>query len=74
MSVTGYQHLWDVDLVAQYEERHGAQAVVAEEAVELLLRLHKPFPVNRVHQEHDGVHLRSKRQCFAGVPSRPVLE
>lgn len=63
------RHLRDVDLVAEDDEGHVAEAVVAEEAVQLLLGLHEALPVHRVHQEHNRVHLRtSNSRLKIGFP------
>lgn len=48
----------DVDLVAQNKERHGAQVVIRQKAVELALGLGEAFPVGRIHQVDNRIHLR----------------
>lgn len=51
-------HLRDVDLVPKDDKGHVAEAIVAEQAIQLLLGLEEALPIHRVHQEHDCVHLR----------------
>lgn len=41
--------IWDIDLVAQYQEGNIGQRVIREKGIELFLRLCKPLLVVRVH-------------------------
>lgn len=50
--------IWQVDFVAQHQERHARQAVIAQQACQLPLRLGEALPVSCIHQVHNGINLR----------------